>query len=328
VEVLRAGDDMAIRHVLNDAGAAVSEELRRANAIYEDLQPLLDRVAAVVAIALTYVHRTEFDLGLATLVRIYELGFDLSGYRNGTLAVQPEQLWLAVMERVMSLGALAVRQHQWWAVRALAMQLPEAEGAAFYNSWVRHAITEAARANLFQQHGQGGQVEVSLLYLAKEVVERVPALRSDVAVDDDRILDSLCQFDLLAAVAAIDAAGSTDSRYFYTSFARFDSARVQPILRRLLSDPQLREAVFAGDDATLAHALRELSRLASGEAARFSRFFVQYDHIVQQFIADNDTGSWTPLGAPPARSCEIPGNRRIAHFNVPVALTSSGRGVG
>jgi hypothetical protein len=291
VEVLRADDDMALRRVLNDATSTASQEVHREGAMSEKLEPLLDRVAAVVAIALTYVRRTEFDLAVATLVRLYELGFDRSGYRDGTLAVQPERLWLAVMERVMAVGALAVRQQQWWAVRALAMQLPQAEGVAFYNSWVRHAVTEAARANLFLQTGQGGQVEVSLLYLAKEVIDGVPALRPDVAATDERILDSLCQFDLLAAVAAIDVAGSADTRYFYTSFARFDSARVQPILRRLLIDPQLREAVFAGDDAMLAHALRELLRLASSEAARFSRFFVQYDHFVQQFIANNDPGS-------------------------------------
>jgi hypothetical protein len=230
---------------------------------------------------------------VATLVHIYELGFDRSGYRDGTLAVQPERLWLAVMERVMAVGALAVRQHQWWAIRALAMQLPQADGVASYNSWVRHAVTEAARRGV-PPNGQRGQVEVSLLYLAKDVIDSVSALHPDVAATDERILDSLCQLDLLAALAAlaaIDVAGRADSRYFYISFAWFDSARVQPILRRLLTDSQLREGVFAGDDATLAHALRALLRLASSEAARFSRFFVQYDHVVQQFIADNDPGS-------------------------------------
>jgi hypothetical protein len=174
-------------------------------------------------------------------------------------------------------------------MRELALQRPDADGAAFYNSWVRHAVTEAARANAFLEVRDGRRVEISLLTLAKAVVENVATPRPDVAADDERILDSLCRFDVLAALVAIHAASSTNSRYFYTSFAHFDSDRVRSILRLLITDDELRAAVFPGDDAELARALRELLRLASSEAARFSHFFVDYGDDVDKFIQDNDS---------------------------------------
>jgi hypothetical protein len=59
-----------------------------------------------------------------------------------------------------------------------------------YNNWFRHALTMVARAGLVLQSGSA-----TLISQALERVNEQDCLRPDLPPDDERLLNSLCQFD-------------------------------------------------------------------------------------------------------------------------------------
>src|SRR5262249_35897330 len=146
------------------------------------------------------------------------------------------RVFLAVLQQVYALGALAVRLKRWEVVRRLTLLHPDSVGS-YWTNWLRHGLTMASRAQHFTQTRKDGSVvELSLITLAAQAVERAAALHPDTD-DSETILTSLAQFDFLSNLAAVDGAGSTDSKVFYTSWARFRQERIQPVADRLVDDP-------------------------------------------------------------------------------------------
>jgi hypothetical protein len=118
-----------------------------------------------------------------------------------------------VVARIYGMGALAVRLGSWQAVHELAIQHPPGETFRHYGSWLRHALTMGYRANVLSQENNSG-----LMARGHNVVRSVSALHPDSTIDDEAILDSLCQFDALACLAVIGERESFDSSNFYPQF--------------------------------------------------------------------------------------------------------------
>lgn len=97
----------------------------------------------------------------------------------------------------------------------------------------------------------------------------------------------MCQFDVLAALAIIDATGTIDKRGWYTNFALFNTARTEPAVRRLLTDPEMRAILFPRPDSELAPALREIDRMARSEGARFDGWYGFDNPAVRQLLDNN-----------------------------------------
>lgn len=109
--------------------------------------------------------------------------------------------------------------------------------------------------------------------LARAVAARLECLRQDgLDENDDELITSLAQFDVLADIVAIDDSGEADGRYFYPNFARFEAQRVIPVISRLLDDAAMRETLFKGTTEQLALALNVIGRLAANEGMRFWGF--------------------------------------------------------
>lgn len=144
----------------------------------------------------------------------------------------------------------------------------------YWTNWLRHGLTMASRSQQFtQRRDDGSEVQLSLLTLAAQVIEHEAALHPDTD-DADAILTSLAQFDFLSNLAAIDGAGDTDGKVFYTNWARFRQERIQPIADRLVSDPALRQGIFRDhDDRELARALVEVGKMARSEGIRYDGFW-------------------------------------------------------
>lgn len=278
LELIRADDQVALRHLLNDARPRAASAIDR-NEIDTELGDLLDKLAAIATVCLEYEQDGLLNRIIGVLAQIYSLPLGPHDDRAFSMstgidpAEKAPRVFLAVLERIYALGALAVRLKRWDAVRQLTLQFPERIDD-YWTNWLRHGQVMAARSKqLSEQREDGSHVEISLLTRAGLVVERQPVLRPDGA-DADEVLTSLAQFDLLSNLAAIDGADDTDSKVFYTNWARFRQQRIQPIADRVVADSDLRRAIFRDhDDRHLAQALLAVGRMASTEGVRYDGFW-------------------------------------------------------
>ena len=150
---------------------------------------------------------------------------------------------------------------------------------SYYPAWLRHALTEAARANLLgtEPNQRGGSV--SLLNLALQHVRGSPSLRLDLPPEDEGLLTSLCQFDMLGCLAELAAHGD-----FYPSFAQFYAERSDPAVLVVLDDETARSKIFPGSDSDLAAALRSIGDVAHHQSFAFSGW-QGYEHPrIQAFL--------------------------------------------
>jgi hypothetical protein len=283
IEQLRTGDDIPLKllfeRVLDD-----TRSLARSDRGVTDLPTVFDRVISVAALGLRLDRPRAVEAGIEVTGSLYEIGFDISR-EPATWAITSAAYWLELVERVMGLGALAVRLKRWDVVRVLALRRGDADDWRYWRSWLRHGLTMAARSRLLVEDREGREVEGSLLSLAHRVVAQRDFLRPGLSGEDERILDSLCQFDALAALAVIGETGSLSG--FYPNFSRFYSNRTVPVIARLISDDALRQAIFPKSDQELADALRGLDAQARQVGFRFNGWDGYEDERVLAFLRDN-----------------------------------------
>lgn len=282
VEQLRAGDDIPLRLLLErlpiDASSLAADEQRRV-----DLPTLFDRLICTGALGLRLGRIELAEEVIQTAGNVYDVGFAIEREPR-KWAIAAAAYWLELLERIMALGALAVRLKRWDVVRGIALRRGDSDDWRHARSWLRHGLTMAARSKLFVEDEDGREVDKSLLSLAHRAAVREACLRADLPSDDEGLLDSLCQFDVLANLAMIGATGGISTSHFYPSFARFYSHRTEPAIARLLADEQMRKALFPRSDEDLASALRGLDELAQREAFRFAGWDGYTNEGILRFI--------------------------------------------
>jgi hypothetical protein len=277
LELIRADDAIALRHLLNDSLRRARSAIER-DEIETELADTLDKLACLAASLVEYGRDDWFERVVEVLAEIYSMPLGPHDARRFGLSshISPEEraprVWLQIIRRVYALGALAVRRRNWQAVRVLSVQLPA--GLDDYDAnWLRHTLTMASRAQHLQRQKDGRTEYISLLSLAREDIERLTCLGSDLTSgDDDVAITSLAQFDFLGNVVAIDLSGDADSRVFYPNFARFRQERIQPTAEMLIRDPTMRSTLFPRGDDDLALALAAIAYVASREGVRYAGF--------------------------------------------------------
>jgi hypothetical protein len=296
LELVREDDRIALQHLERDALARAKKFIERGE-IESELGELLDKLACLAATFLAYGLREEFERVVDLLTKIYSMPLekaDGEAFEMVTRISSGEpgpRVWLQVIERVYALGALAVRQEDWPAVRTLTLQHPP-RVPDYHPNWLRHALTMASRAQHLREQGSGGQtLELSLLRLAESVAARLDCLRPDgLAADDNALLTSLAQFDVLSNIVAIDGADRLGGGVFFPNFARVYQHRVTPIVERLLVDSDMRQALFKGEDDELATALGAIEGAARHEGFRFDGFDTWDRTRVGAFIDEHIPG--------------------------------------
>jgi len=277
-ELMRRNDDIPLRKLL--LSLPLDADQLRSDESNDELGTLLDRLTSVGALAIQFGRPEWLDRVLATLVSTYDLGFDSNGYeRNSRSDIS---FWIDILARVYGLGALAVRLGDWSAVRKLADRRPRGESFRRYGGWLKHGLTMSLRAEVLETGAR-------LIDRGRDAVRTVAALHPDRQVDDEAILDSLCQFDVLGCLVVIGERGTADSRNFYPSFAGYYSRRTEPAIALLVTDVVMRRELFDGDDRSLADALVAVLERAAKESFWSGAWDGVDDQGIISFITENRT---------------------------------------
>jgi len=289
LDLVRKNDTVAMRHLMNDATHRARALIERDD-IDSGLADLLDKLACLAGTFVEYEQDAWLNRVLDVLVDIYAMPLregDVRRFGYSTTIGPSEpasRVWLLIIERVYGVGGLAVRRNRWNAVRSLTLQLPQSVAELAYDTnWLRHTLTMASRAQQFE-HAEANKT--SVLTLARGVAARLECLRPDEP-NDEALLTSIAQFDVLSNVVAIDDAGTVDGRVFYTNFARFRQSRIQRIVERLLTDASMRGVLFHRGDAALAVALGEIGRRAHEEGFLYDGFESWDNTPVGTFISEH-----------------------------------------
>jgi hypothetical protein len=288
-KALRQTDEITLRLMLQGAVRHLGQSVQVPEA-HEDAYGALDVLTVTAATTLNLGATEWFERSIAALRRGYEFGFDDRGNRRNPAegAIRPVVLWLSIFQRVLALGALAVRLEAWSAVRELALQRPDGQDFRHYKNWMRHALTEAARAELFRVERDGQRAETSPIVMAKDYALGHGALIPDLFDgNEEQLLTSLCQFDALACVTALCATPDEHGSQFYPNFARFYTYRSEPALAQLVTDPAIRGVLAPVDDAALTTALVEVDRVARGEARMFDGWWGYESEAIKEFIENS-----------------------------------------
>ena len=160
LELVRAGDTVALLWLLNDARPRAQSAIDR-DEIDTELADLLDKLAAIATVCLEYEQDELLDRVIGIFGQIYSLPLGEHDDRRFGYStyIDPKEkaprVFLAVLERIYGLGALAVRLKKWEAVRRLTLQLPDRIGEYDAN-WLRHGLTMMSRAQQLTERREDG----------------------------------------------------------------------------------------------------------------------------------------------------------------------------
>lgn len=274
LEAIRGNDELALRKLFLTFGTDAAALVRSGK--QEELDLLLDRLFASLALTVTYRQGEWFEQLLDVLVDLYRSSIDGTGNalqsEDGT--TNQKLMWRIVVG-AEAVGGLAVRLRQLWAIRPLAMPSTALMKQIREPSWIRHAVTAAAWAKLLytepaEDGAQPREIGGPVVAIARQLVERIPALRPDTEVSRfelntapeafDKVLDSLIQFDVLWCVMAVAASGRDHNQY--PSFASFYAHRADPALELLINDPEARAQLLADDADNVKDAINQVINVA------------------------------------------------------------------
>ena len=251
---LEIGSDLRIGQFLASAIATDSNT----DVFCQSLDKLT--IVAVQALALGVPDITK--RAVDTLITIYQqLDHDAAAQK------------LEVIVRAYVIGAAAVRYRAWRVIRDLVLHPSSAHPSLnyVYSSWIREGQVKASRSELFPGDSRGSLMIPSARLLAIEHAAMRPDLSSvDTSTNDghdspDRLLDSLCQFDILYCLVV--AAEGNHHGEAYPASSAFRQERANPALSLVVSNAEVRRKLLPeSDDSQVAQAIHEVFELAKNQS--------------------------------------------------------------
>lgn len=239
-----------------------------------DTLVILDKITTLGAVALRLDHIELFDKSIATLASVYNRVFVA-----GKTVLPRERVWLEIVLRSLALGGLAVRKRRWHAVKTIANQKIDARGQL--RRWIRHASVECSRRKMLL----GSEESPRLIRRVFEYAHQKPWLRRDEPSNDERFLDSLVHFDVLASASIASETGAVHGGRleWWPHFAFFFPERVVPAVEKLIVDDGARSVLSDenASDKALAYIIRTLDHMAY----RASDLWLGWhSRIIEQFL--------------------------------------------
>jgi hypothetical protein len=182
-----------------------------------------------------------------------------------------------------ALGGLAVRLEEWSYIRRLAL-LPSGVRVDSYDQpyLLPHSRIHVARS------GSRVGYEPSLIEAAKSWAAEHDDAHPDLPLEDERILDSICQFNALATVIQF----TVDKEFGFPEFRRYEPRRTDRVIETLVTDPDVRRQLLRGEtDHRVATILTTVGTV-------WSEWFVRYgvwdgfgSKRVKEFVTSNRSAS-------------------------------------
>ena len=239
------------------------------NGAEEDADAILDKLTMVAVLALYREKREVACRAIDALFDVYEQAGECAGECNA-------KILLEIVNRLYVIGSAAVRLKAWGILPCLVIEFPRNNlKPAKPVVWIRDGQVRAIRAGLLSSEKQGAYM---LPAARRLMVEHAP-MRPDVPEsrlpdnladlkDDDVLLNSLAQFDILHCLVA--AVKTRNPKAAYPASSVLKGCRAAPALRLIAVDDGVRQELFAGaDDCVVAQAMKEVYEFAFRESKEF-----------------------------------------------------------
>lgn len=219
------------------------------NGAEEDADAILDKLTMAAVLALCREKREVACGAIDALFDVYEQAGECAGECNA-------KILLEIVNRLYVIGSAAVRLKAWGILPCLVIKFPRNNAGLFPSEKKGLMLPSACR--LMVEHAP----------MRPDVPEsQLPDNLADLK-DDDVLLNSLAQFDILHCLVV--AAETGDPKAAYPASSALKGCRAAPALRRIAVDGGVRHELFAGaDDCVVAQAMKEVYELAFEESKEF-----------------------------------------------------------
>ena len=104
----------------------------------------------------------------------------------------------------------------------------------------------ANRASLLEEKSEAGRHRLgkSILVEAQEHIERLDWLRPDLAAEDEQMITSLCQFDMLNCLVVVDNPVGKRTGSFLAELCSVVLEPYDPVVVAVIEDEGVRQAIF------------------------------------------------------------------------------------
>jgi hypothetical protein len=286
-DVLRLGDDITLRRFLQRCLSAWRSAIEfKGGSVGEALQ-ILDRLTCLAAFAIRWDRNEWASKVLETFESMYGTFLSEHGAIRLDLIEPGHRLLMAIIDRVLALGTVAVDEKVWNLIPELVVRRP-AGLPDTYTNWVRHATTSASRAEggrlSYTDSASGRTVQAAYLELTLLAVAPLRCVNPD-APNLDAFRSRLAGFDALATLAVWHhAPGDRDHPYFPWHRA-YEGYHYEPTIAQLINDDALRGAVFPGTDEALAKLLLDLEQFSIPQMSMYGGGWRYTDPTILAFVS-------------------------------------------
>lgn len=286
-DVLRSGDDISLRRFLQRCEAAWRSAIESTGGSVSEALQILDRLTCLAAFAIRCERSEWASKVMDTLESMYSSVLSQDGVVRSDLIEPGHRLLMAITDRVLGLGTVAVDEKTWNLVPKLVVRRP-ARLPDTYTNWVRHTTTSASRAErgglTYTDSITRQTVQTSYLELTLLAVAGLRCLNPD-APDLEPFRSRLAGFDALATLAVWHHAPGDRDHPYYPWHRAYEGHRYEPAIAQLIDDDELRDAVFPDTDDVLAQLLLHLEQFSIQEMSGYGGGWRYTDPKIVAFVA-------------------------------------------
>src|SRR5690625_90795 len=270
---LESDDDIRLRQFIGKAAALISSAAEQDNA--------LEKLTILTAQALYF----ERDVVARTVIdKLFSMYTSIGDSDPVTL--------LAIITRLYVLGSLAVRLHQWGVMRDLVLRPYQSNSGTYtYSSWIRHGQVTASRNNLFSKNKRRMRTSDARKLMSENADLRrdVPesgVRRSEDRTDDDILLNSLCQFDILYC-SIVETQGEHRAGA-YPAAPALHQYRSDPAFELVATDMKARADMFPDiSEKQIAESISLVFEGAKRESFNFGGYWSSLPIAAEQFTSEH-----------------------------------------